>query len=78
MPGIRLEEFIERYLDWEPGDDPVKRYNIKSNCTRRKYGNSGFYRDVAEAVHEMLDMNADEQLKWFEAFTAPLNEEIMK
>lgn len=23
-------------------------------------------------------MNADEQLKWFEAFTAPLNEEIMK
>ena len=28
-PGIRLEELIKNELQWKPGADPVKRFNVR-------------------------------------------------
>ena len=71
-PGVRLEEWIERELTWEPGDDPVAQYNIKSNWDRRKFGNSGEYRDVAGHTQMMLSMTRDESLQWLTDFLKPV------
>ena len=72
-PGVRLEEWIERELIWEPGDDPVAQYNIKSNWDRRKFGNSGEYRDVTGHTQMMLGMTHDEAMKWLTDFLKPVN-----
>ena len=73
-PGVRLEEWIERELQWEPGDDPVAQYNIKSNWGTRKFGNSGSYRHVEAAVHAMLGMDSSESLLWMMDFLKPTRE----
>ena len=78
MPGDRLKEFIVRNMIRKSGDDPVKQFDVKCNRTERKFGNSCSYRDVANAVRRMLDMNDDETLKWMDDFTAPVCEENTK
>lgn len=74
-PGIRLEEWIERERLWEPDDDPVEQYNIRSNWTTRKFGNSGSYRHVDAAVQRMLGMTIDESHKWMIDFLKPMMNE---
>ena len=71
-PGVRLEEWIERELTWEAGDDPVAQYNIKSNWDRRKFGNSSEYRDVTGHTQMMLGMTRDESLRWLTDFLKPV------
>ncbi|MCR5294430.1 MAG: hypothetical protein K6E30_04535 [Lachnospiraceae bacterium] len=70
-PGVRLEEFIDSFLDWDSGDDPVDQYNIRSNWTNRKFG-YGDYRDVDAAVQKMLEMNSDESMQWLNKFLEPM------
>ena len=70
-PATRLEELIERELQWEPGADPVEHFNVRGNWTSRKFGNSGFYRHVDTAVQRMLEMSIDESQKWMETFLSP-------
>lgn len=76
-PGVRLEEWIERYFNWKPDDDPVKLYNVKSNWGTRKFGNSGGYRHVEEAVHSMLAMDNSESLQWMTDFMKPMTEKVV-
>lgn len=75
-PGVRLEEFIERELNWESGDDPVKQYNIRSNWTNRKFGNSGDYRKVDEHICNMLGMGEEECQIWMQEFLKPITKTI--
>ena len=75
-PGVRLEELIERELKWESGDDPLERFNVRGNWTNRKFGNSGSYRNVDAAVHEMLGLTQEEREAWFGAFLAPMREKM--
>lgn len=58
----------------DAGDDPIERYNIKSNWTQRKFGNSGEYRHVDAHTCAMLGMNGDECQKWIFDFLAPMRE----
>lgn len=74
-PAYRLEELIDRHLNWEAGDDPVSQYNICSNWTSRKFGN-GDYRHVDAAVHKMLGMTEEESRKWLDDFLAPMREKL--
>ncbi|MCR5811082.1 MAG: hypothetical protein K6G34_06740 [Lachnospiraceae bacterium] len=74
-PGIRLAEFIDRCLDWKSGDDPVARYNIRSNWTDRKFG-YGDYRHVDAAVRKMLEMDSDESRQWLDAFMEAMRERM--
>lgn len=73
-PAKRLEEFIEKELNWDAGDDPVAQFNIRGNWTNRKFGNSGSYRHVEEAVCYMLGLTATEAQKWIFDFLAPMRE----
>ena len=75
-PGVRLEELIERELKWESGDDPLERFNVRGNWTNRKFGNSGSYRQVDEAVHQMLGLTQEECEAWLTAFLAPMREKM--
>ena len=75
--GVRLEEWIERYFNWKPDDDPVKLYNVKSNWGTRKFGNSGGYRHVEEAVHSMLAMDNSESRQWMTDFMKPMTEKVV-
>ena len=72
-PGIRLEELIKNELQWKPGVDPVKRFNVRGNWTDRKFGN-GDYRRVDEAVFNMLGMSEEEQRTWLDRFLSPMRE----
>lgn len=74
MPAVRLEDFIERELQWEAGDDPVAQFNIRGNWTSRKFGNSGEYRHVEAHTCYMLDMDDKECQKWMFDFLAPMRE----
>ena len=73
-PAKRLEEFIEKELNWDAGDDPAAQFNIRGNWTNRKFGNSGSYRHVEEAVCYMLGLTATEAQKWIFDFLAPMRE----
>ena len=75
-PGVRLEELIERELKWENDDDPLERFNVRGNWTNRKFGNSGSYRQVDEAVHQMLGLTQEEREAWLGAFLAPMREKL--
>ncbi len=74
MPSVRLEDFIERELQWEAGDDPVAQFNIRGNWTSRKFGNSGEYRHVEAHTCSMLGMDDKECQKWIFDFLAPMRE----
>lgn len=74
-PAVRLEELIERKLNWNAGDDPVERFNVRGNWTTRKFGN-GDYRPVDVHTFDMLGMSAEERRKWQEDFLEPLRESM--
>lgn len=73
-PIVRIEEFINRELQWEAGDDPVKQFNVRGNWTTRKFGNSSDYRHVDAHTCDMLEMGDDECQKWLFNFLAPMRE----
>lgn len=75
-PGIRLEELIERQLNWKSGSDPVKDFNPRGNCDSRKFG-YGDYRDVDVAVRKMLNLSKEEEKEWESRLYAPLRD-LMK
>lgn len=75
-PAIRLEELIKNELPWKPGMDPVRQFNVRGNWTNRKFGNSIFYRNVDDAVREMLGLTNEESERWMDDFLAPLKEEM--
>ncbi len=74
-PGVRLEEFIGRELDWDAGDDPVKQYNVRSNWTTRKFGN-GDDRQVDVHTCTMLGMGDEEHMQWLYRFLEPMREKV--
>ena len=74
--AIRLEELIKNELPWKPGMDPVRQFNVRGNWTNRKFGNSIFYRNVDDAVREMLGLTNEESERWMDDFLAPLKEEM--
>ena len=75
-PGIRLEEFINKELQWKAGDDPVKQFNVRGNWTSRKFGNSGDYRHVDAHTCHMLGMDDGESRNWIFDFLAPMREKM--
>lgn len=76
FPQTRLEELIERELQWKDGTDPLEHFNIRGNWTSRKFGNSTGYRAVDMAVISMLGLDSKEQDEWFQRFTAPMREKM--
>lgn len=75
-PAIRLEELIKNELPWKPGMDPVRQFNVRGNWTNRKFGNSVFYRNVDDAVREMLGLTNEESKRWMDDFLAPVKEKM--
>lgn len=73
-PVVRIKEFIDRELQWEAGDDPVKQFNVRGNWTTRKFGNSDDYRHVDAYTCDMLGMDDGECQKWIFDFLAPMRE----
>ena len=76
FPQTRLEELIEKDLQWKPGDDPLERFNVRGNWTSRKFGNSSGYRAVDMALISMLGLDSKEQDEWLQRFTAPMREKM--
>ena len=74
-PVARLEELIEQKLNWNAGDDPVERFNVRGNWTTRKFGN-GDYRSVDIHTCDMLGLNEEEYKKWQWDFFAPMQESM--
>ena len=74
-PAARLEELIEQKLNWNAGDDPVERFNVRGNWTTRKFGN-GDYRSVDIHTCDMLGLNEEEYKKWQWDFFAPMRESM--
>ncbi len=75
-PAFRLEEFIESCPKWDAGDEPAAQYNIKSNWTSRKFGNSDSCRSVDEHTCAMLRMYEEECRKWLSAFLEPISTKL--
>lgn len=76
FPQTRLEELIERDLNWAAGADPMTAFNVRGNWTSRKFGNNTGYRSVDMAVINMLGLNDEEQHEWLQRFTAPMREKM--
>ena len=76
FPQTRIEELIERDLQWKTGDDPLEHFNVRGNWTSRKFGNNTGYRSVDMAVINMLGLNDEEQHEWLQRFTAPMREKM--
>ena len=72
-PGIRLEELIQRELNWENDVDPVEKFNVRGNWTDRKFGN-GDYRRVESHTFDMIGMTEEEREKWLDDFLKPMRE----
>lgn len=70
-PSVRLEVYIKNNMIWEMGDDPALRFDVvRGNLDSRKFGNSPFYRPVAEAAAGMLGLNDSEREEWLRSLAA--------
>ena len=75
-PATRLDELIQLELVWERGQDPLESFNVRGNFTSRKFGNSPLYRNVQDAVFEMLNMDDEERNRWTDTFIGTMTKNL--